>query len=382
MELHKQGTNVSATFKIVFNGQLYQNTDLTSAQEQLSQLLNIPHNIVIQLFDGKAYALKKDLSSIDAVKTESSLKKLGLITKVEPQLITVISQSQNNQIALTEHSKNTDKHISESTDGKSISIQNERLDTDEAPNTAAAIKQSYNKYKLLRNTLKSALYFCYCALCIITLVGVVISVNALKNNFGTLNNTTTNNTTTNNTTTNNLSYQNYKQYLIDQNSLNQPIQKVTNNQTANPTLQKSNEYFSRFSSLINSYAQSTGQADIKTMGGDKLQQHLQEIDDLGPKNEFWQQLIQLSKSLDNDKHAIGMLNNTDPAKVQWINAVDWISQSYIRQQQNSQTTNNSPVATYEPSNPILNLTLLISMLSLFSLLVIAIKMKLRAIRHS
>ncbi|WP_346774196.1 hypothetical protein [Pseudoalteromonas sp. SA25] len=369
---------MSATFKIVFNGQLYQNTDLTSAQEQLSQLLNIPHNIVIQLFDGKAYALKKDLSSIDAVKTESSLKKLGLITKVEPQLISVTSQSQsqNNQIALTEHSKNTDKHISESTNGKSISIQNERLDTDEAPNTAAAIKQSYNKYKLLRNTLKSALYFCYCALCIITIIGVVLSVNALKNNFGTLNNETTNNTTTNN-----LSYQNYKQYLIDQNSLNQPTQKVTNERTTNPTQQKSNEHFSRLSSLINSYAQSTGQADIKTMGGDKLQLHLQEIDDLGPKNEFWQQLIQLSKSLDNDKHAIGMLNNTDPAKVQWINAVDWISQSYIRQHQNSQTTNNSPVATYEPSNPILNLTLLISMLSLFSLLVIAIKMKLRAIRH-
>ncbi|WP_232783789.1 MULTISPECIES: hypothetical protein [Pseudoalteromonas] len=368
---------MSATFKIVFNGQLYQNTDLTSAQEQLSQLLNIPHNIVVQLFDGKAYALKKDLSSIDAVKTESSLKKLGLITKVEPQLITVISQSQNNQIALTEHSKNTDKHISESTEGKSISIQSERLDTGKAPNTAAAIKQSYNKYKLLRNTLKSALYFCYSALCIITLIGVVISVNALKNNFGILNNTTTNNTTTNN-----LSYQNYKQYLIDQNSLNQPAQKVTNERTANPTQQKSNEYFRRFSSLINSYAQTTGQADIKTMGGDKLQQHLQEIDDLGPKNEFWQQLIQLSKSLDNDKHAIGMLNNTDPAKVQWINAVDWISQSYIRQHQNSQTINNSPVATYEPSNPILNLTLLISMLSLFSLLVIAIKMKLRAIRIS
>ncbi|GAA60578.1 hypothetical protein P20652_2444 [Pseudoalteromonas sp. BSi20652] len=378
MELHKQGTKVSATFKIVFNGQLYQNTDLTFAQEQLSQLLNIPHNIVVQLFDGKAYALKKDLSSIDAVKTESSLKKLGLVTKVEPQRTTAISQSQNNQIALTEHSKNTDKHISESTDGKSISIQNKHLDTGEAPNTVPAIRQPYNKYKLLRNTLKSALYFCYCALCIMTIIGVVISVNALKNNFGTLNNTTINNTTTNN-----LSYQNYKQYLIDQNSLNQPTQKVTNSQTANASQQKSNEYFSRFSSLINSYAQSTGQADIKTMGGDKLQQHLQEIDDLGPKNEFWQQLIQLSKSLDNDKHAIGMLNNTDPAKVQWINAVDWISQSYIRQQQNTQATNTSPANADEQScNPILNLTLLISMLSLFSIFIIAIKMKLRAIRNT
>ncbi|MEL0640831.1 hypothetical protein V6260_09480 [Pseudoalteromonas aliena] len=363
---------MSATFKIVFNGQLYQNTNLTSAQVKLSQLLNIPSNIVVQLFDGKAYALKKDLSSIEAVKIESSLKKLGLITKVEPQLITVISQSQNNQIALTEHSKNTDKHISESTDGKSISIQNERLDTNEAQNTAAAIKQSCNKYKLLRNTLKSALYFCYCALCIITIIGVVISVKALKNNFD----------TPNNETTNNLSYQNYKQYLIDQNSLNQPVQKVTNDKKANPSQQKSNKYFNRFSLLINSYAQSTGQADIKTMGGDKLQQHLQEIDDLGPKNEFWQQLIQLSKSLNNDTHTMAALNNTDPAKVQWINAVDWISQSYIRQYQNSQTTNNSPVSTYAPSNPILNLTLLISMLSLFSIFIIAIKMKLRAIRNS
>ena len=118
MELHKQGTNVSDTFKIVFNGQLYQNTDLTSAQEKLSQLLNIPHNIVVQLFDGKAYALKKDLSSIDAVKTELSLKKLGLITKVEPQRTTVIAQSQNNQIAFTEHSEGTNKHISKSTHKK------------------------------------------------------------------------------------------------------------------------------------------------------------------------------------------------------------------------------------------------------------------------
>ena len=372
MELHKQGTNVSATFKIVFNGQLYQNTDLTSAQEQLSLLLNIPHSIVVQLFDGKAYALKKDLSSIDAVKTESSLKKLGLITKVEPQRTPVIAQSQNNQIALTEHSGGTNKHISKSTHEKSTSAQSELLNTDAAPRENLAIELSNNKYKLLHNTLKSALYFCYCALFIITLLGAVISFNALKNNFS----------TPNNVTTNNLSYQNYKQYLIDQNSLNQSVQKVTNDHTANPTLQKSNEYFSRFSSLINSYAQSTGQADIKTMGGDKLQQHLQEIDDLGPKNEFWQQLVQLSKSLDNDKHTIGMLNNTDPAKVQWINAVDWISQSYIRQHQNSQTTNSSPVRTEEQNNPILNLTLLISMLSLFSIFIIAIKMKLRAIKNS
>ncbi|MBH0003866.1 hypothetical protein [Pseudoalteromonas sp. SWYJZ12] len=358
---------MDATFKIIFNGQLHQDADITSAQEQLSQLLNIPHNIVIQLFDGKAYALKKDLSSIDAVKTESSLKKFGLITKVEPQL----TKPLNNQLVLTEHSEDTNKHISKSTHEKSTSAQSELLNTDAASSKNSTIEQS-NKYKLLHNTLKSALYFCYCALFIITLLGAVISFNALKNNFG----------TPSNVTTNNLSYQEYKQYLIDQNSLNQSVQKVTNDQTANPTLQKSNEYFNRFSSLINSYAQSTGQADIKTMGGDKLQQHLQEIDDLGAKNEFWQQLIRLSKSLDNDKHAIGMLNNTDPAKVQWINAVDWISQSYIRQHQNSQTINNSPVTTYEPSNPILNLTLLISMLSLFSLLVIAIKMKLRAIKNT
>ncbi|MEI8625187.1 hypothetical protein P4S67_13795 [Pseudoalteromonas sp. B137] len=50
---------MDATFKIIFNGQLHQDADITSAQEQLSQLLNIPHNIVVQLFDGKAYALKK-----------------------------------------------------------------------------------------------------------------------------------------------------------------------------------------------------------------------------------------------------------------------------------------------------------------------------------
>ena len=59
---------MSATFKIIFNGQLHQDADITSVQEQLGQFLKIPHDIVIQLFDGKSYALKKDLTSIDAVK--------------------------------------------------------------------------------------------------------------------------------------------------------------------------------------------------------------------------------------------------------------------------------------------------------------------------
>ncbi|MBQ4797884.1 hypothetical protein J8L73_01790 [Pseudoalteromonas sp. MMG006] len=59
---------MSPTFKIVFNGLLHQDTDITFAQEQLSQLLKIPHDIVIQLFDGESYALKKDLPSINAVK--------------------------------------------------------------------------------------------------------------------------------------------------------------------------------------------------------------------------------------------------------------------------------------------------------------------------
>ncbi|WFO19855.1 hypothetical protein ATS73_003430 [Pseudoalteromonas sp. H100] len=66
---------MSATFKIIFNGQLQQHADISLVQKQLSQFLNIPHTIAIKLFDGKSYALKKDLTSIEAVKTESSLKK-------------------------------------------------------------------------------------------------------------------------------------------------------------------------------------------------------------------------------------------------------------------------------------------------------------------
>jgi hypothetical protein len=66
---------VSATFKIIFNGQLQQHADISLVQKQLSQFLNIPHTIAIKLFDGKSYALKKDLTSIEAVKAESSLKK-------------------------------------------------------------------------------------------------------------------------------------------------------------------------------------------------------------------------------------------------------------------------------------------------------------------
>jgi len=72
------------------------------------------------------------------------------------------------------------------------------------------------------------------------------------------------------------------------------------------------------------------------------------------------------------------LNNTDPNKVQWINAVDWISQRYIRQQQNG----NAHPKVNQPNNAVINLTLSISVLSLLILMIIVIKMKLRTIRES
>ncbi|XQF90556.1 hypothetical protein ACOBV8_03010 [Pseudoalteromonas espejiana] len=75
------------------------------------------------------------------------------------------------------------------------------------------------------------------------------------------------------------------------------------------------------------------------------------------------------------------LANNDPNKIQWINAVDWISQSYIRQQQNQPKALQSKSAdTMQADSPILDLTLLISLMSFLTLIIIGIKMKIRSIK--
>jgi len=355
---------VSPTFKIVFNGQLHQDTDITFAQEQLSQLLKIPHDIVIQLFDGKSYALKKDLTSIDAVKTESSLKKLGLITKVEPQRTAPVIQSQNSQLVCPEHIQNNDKKVPVQTNDKSSAIQSIKAQLN------TVFEQTNTKTKLLNNTLKCALYLCYLALLIVTLFGLSTSYTVIKSTF-----------TSDELVQSKLSYQQYKLYINEQNSTKHHPKMAIAEQGTKTGSTENNEYFSKFTAHINSYAKTLGQANVNAMGGAKLQQHLQEIDDLGPKNEFWEQIILLAKNLNNDSHKMSALQSDDSAKIQWINAVDWISQSYIRQHQSTDKPNTKSEPPAQ-DNPILSLTLLISLLSLLSIFVIAIKMKLRAIKNS
>ena len=75
------------------------------------------------------------------------------------------------------------------------------------------------------------------------------------------------------------------------------------------------------------------------------------------------------------------LGNDNPDKIQWINAVDWISQSYIRQQQNKpDALPVTPTNTQLAKSPILDLTLLISLMSFLTLIIISIKMKVRSIK--
>jgi len=365
MELHLKGIKVSPTFKIVFSGQLHQDADITFAQEQLSQLLKIPHDIVIQLFDGKSYALKKDLTSIDAVKTESSLKKFGLITKVEPQRTAPVIQSQNSQLVCPEHIQNDDKEVPLKANDKSSALQSIKAQLN------TVFEQTNTKTKLLNNTLKSALYLCYLALFIVTLFGLSTSYTVIKSTLS----------TSDESAQSKLSYQQYKLYINKQNNTKHQPQMAITEQGTKTGSSENNQYFSKFVAHINSYAKTLGQANVNAMGGAKLQQHLQEIDDLGPKNEFWKQIILLAKNLNNDSHKMSALQSDDSAKIQWINAVDWISQSYIRQHQSTDKPNTKSEPPAQ-GNPILSLTLLISLLSLLSIFVIAIKMKLRAIKNS
>ena len=352
---------MSATFKIIFNGQLQQHADISLVQKQLSQFLNIPHTIAIKLFDGKSYALKKDLTSIEAVKAESSLKKMGLITRVELHQSTALTAKQY-PIALKKLTKHDDAEEHKTSNSKRTLLQKKT-------NSIQTIitRYKYDKVKLQRSSLKSLLYLCYIALLVMTITGLTVSYNLLSNTMS---------ESQSNTLTG-LTYQDYKQYITEQKAVSN--QQKTN-LSANNNAQQSHdsEQFNRFSLLINSYADSVKQPNIEKMGGEKLNLRLQEIDDLGEKNAFWLQLINLAKSLNNDAHTMSTLNNTDPNKVQWINAVDWISQRYIRQQQNG----NAHPKVNQPNNAVINLTLSISVLSLLILMIIVIKMKLRTIRES
>jgi len=351
---------VSATFKIIFNGQLHQHANIPLVQKELSQFLNIPHAIAIKLFDGKPYALKKDLTSIEAVKTESSLKKMGLITRVELHQSTSLTEKQY-PLALKTPTNYDNAKAHKTSNSKRILLQKKAI-------SVRDMITSYknDKVKLQRASLKSLLYFCYIALLVVTITGLTISCNLLSN---TVNESQSN-------TLVNLTYQDYKQYITDQNAINNQQSNI--NTDNNASQNQGSEQFNRFALLINSYAENVKQPNVEKMGGEKLNLRLQEIDELGEKNVFWLQLINLAKNLNNDAHVMSTLSNADPNKVQWINAVDWISQRYIRQQQIS----NSLPKVNEPNNVVLNLTLSISVLSLLLLMIIVIKMKLRTIRET
>ncbi|MBQ4831873.1 hypothetical protein J8L70_01320 [Pseudoalteromonas sp. MMG010] len=300
---------MSASYKIVFSGQVKKNTDLSVAINQLSRLLNIPNFVCEKLFDGKAYALEKNLTSVEAVKKESSLKALGLITKVQPQ-----------------------KPEKENVTPANNNITRESISAGTSLQTYRFIQQKQNNNHLIyliKNwqlmLLKIGLYFCYTALIIATSAAILTAFKLV---------TVANDSQINKQL---LNYDNYKHYLNNQQS-NSPVSAyINNNNTSYEALQEQqqiNRYFADFSSAINHYAKQVNQRDVSAMGGVKLKQHLQEIDALGPQFAFWQQLTTLASALENDATNMAKLSNENPLKVQWINAVDWISQSYIREQQN------------------------------------------------
>ncbi len=346
---------MSASFKIIFNGQLHQNADISTVQEQLCQFLKIPHNVAVKLFDGRAYALVKDLSSIDAVKTESKLKSFGLITKVEPHASVRAPQSAAGTKLVVARNEPAVKKIA---------------------NTITSIKKSgvNSPTALPKLALQSALFFCYSLLFICLICSAVISFNTLKMSM--IDSSSASPSTT-------LNYVHYKQYLANQKKHPEVTLPNTHNtdELNQGAQQKIDSYFARFSTHINSYAKILKQPNINSMGAERLKQHLQEIDALGTEHVFWEQLINLAKSLNNDAHVMSKLGNDNPDKIQWINAVDWISQSYIRQQQNKpDALPVTPTNTQLAKSPILDLTLLISLMSFLTLIIISIKMKVRSIK--
>jgi hypothetical protein len=111
------------------------------------------------------------------------------------------------------------------------------------------------------------------------------------------------------------------------------------------------------------------------MGGNKLKQHLQEIDELGPQFMFWQQLTQLAVQLEQDAPNLAKLADNNLAKILWINAIDWISQGYIRAQQQKE----QPISQAQPTQGStkqatqLNLVLLLTFMSFITLSIIMLK---------
>jgi hypothetical protein len=219
---------MSATYKIVFTGKLKDNTDISTVTCQLSTLLNIPYRVCEKLFDGKAYALLKDLTSIEAVKKESSLKALGLITKVHPQTTSHTTQPINKAPnaahtqapALVPHSY---KLVTQP-----IIINNEKRE------------HKLKKYRAI--LINSLLYSCYMAL----LISCIFAAATAFTLFTAPKNDVTNNT--------HLAYENYKVYLNNQ--LNRSAQTPYENSShasyeALQTQQQINDYFTQFSNSIN-----------------------------------------------------------------------------------------------------------------------------------
>jgi len=70
------------SYKIIFNGQISEGKDTVKIGTLLAKFLKLPESKADQLFNGKAYALKKNLNHEQALQVQGKLSSIGINTEI------------------------------------------------------------------------------------------------------------------------------------------------------------------------------------------------------------------------------------------------------------------------------------------------------------
>jgi transcription termination factor NusB len=74
-----------STFKIIFQSEIIENQSLDTVKQRFAKQFKMTVEKADNFFQGKAVVLKKGLSNTDAEKWQAGLKKIGLITDIQPE---------------------------------------------------------------------------------------------------------------------------------------------------------------------------------------------------------------------------------------------------------------------------------------------------------
>ncbi|WP_096738888.1 hypothetical protein [Pseudoalteromonas atlantica] len=332
-------------YKVIFKGQIEPGYKLEGVKENLTLLIKCSPAMADKLFNGKSYALAKDLPEASALEKQKQFKAIGLVTTLKAENISADTDSSNpdpvteskaqqlNQSAkkLSEQLKQTAQSLTSKAQSTAENLKNAASPNNTGHDKNTITKQTKSPKNWQQKYFKVVGYFSFfcatIAILVVLLVGSGIGIKLISSSASV-------DVEQVDTRFSNLEQQLEKQEdaryestaVTSQNDIDSYQAEVA----ASFEFQKNEEeYFAKIETNLNSYAKVLGQRSVKEKGSSYYMQTFSEINNGDPKFIFWKDLLEFTEDLDDSATSISEYKNTDKRKVEWPDAISWFINAYM-----------------------------------------------------